>query len=105
MSLHQPRHFALGSVPLHCGRRIEDARIGYVQIGELNRDRSNLVLIPTSYGARPVDLSWLAGPVLDPSRWCIVIAGMFGNGDSTSPSHGGMGLAEQGWLVRSEGVV
>ena len=99
MSAAQHRHFALGSVPLQCGRRIDDAHIGYVQIGELNRDRTNLVLIPTSYGARPLDLAWLAGPVLDPSRWCIVIAGMFGNGDSTSPSHGGMGLAEQGWLV------
>ena len=99
MSAAQHRHFALGSVPLQCGRRIDDAHIGYVQIGELNPDRSNLVLIPTSYGARPVDLAWLAGPVLDPSRWCIVIAGMFGNGDSTSPSHGGMGLAEQGWIV------
>ena len=99
MSAVQAQHFSLGSVPLHCGRTIEHARIGYVQIGELNPDRSNLVLIPTSYGARPVDLAWLAGPVLDPSRWCIVIAGMFGNGDSTSPSHGGMGLAEQGWIV------
>jgi homoserine O-acetyltransferase len=99
MSAVQPRLFDLGSVPLQCGRRIENAQIGYVQIGELNPDRSNLVLIPTSYGARPVDLAWLAGPVLDPSRWCIVIAGMFGNGDSTSPSHGGMGLAEQGWIV------
>jgi len=99
MSAVPAQHFSLGSVPLHCGRTIEHARIGYVQIGELNPDRSNLVLIPTSYGARPVDLAWLAGPVLDPSRWCIVIAGMFGNGDSTSPSHGGMGLAEQGWIV------
>jgi len=99
MSAVPAQHFSLGSVPLHCGRTIEHASIGYVQIGELNPDRSNLVLIPTSYGARPVDLAWLAGPVLDSSRWCIVIAGMFGNGDSTSPSHGGMGLAEQGWIV------
>jgi len=57
------------------------------------------VLIPTSYGARPADLAWLAGPVLDPQRWCIVIAGAFGNGASSSPSHGAMGLAEQGWVV------
>ena len=37
--------------------------------------------------------------MLDPDRWCIVIAGAFGNGVSSSPSHGGMGLAEQGWVV------
>jgi len=91
--------FALGDWPLRCGHTIPGAQISYLQIGELNADRSNLVLIPTSYGARPADLAWLAGPVLDPQRWCIVIAGAFGNGASSSPSHGAMGLAEQGWVV------
>ena len=28
-----------------------------------------------------------------------MIAGQFGNGASSSPSHGAMGLAEQGWVV------
>ena len=92
--------FALGDWPLRCGHTIPGAQISYLQIGELNADRSNLVLIPTSYGARPADLAWLAGPVLDPQRWCIVIAGAFGNGASSSPSHGAMGLAEQGWVVQ-----
>ena len=91
--------FALGDLPLRCGQTIPQAQIGYLQIGDLNADRSNLVLVPSSYGARPADLAWIAGPVLDPDRWCIVIAGAFGNGVSSSPSHGGMGLAEQGWLV------
>ena len=91
--------FELGDLPLRCGHTIPDARIGYLQIGELNADRSNLVLVPSSYGARPADLAWIAGPVLDPQRWCIVIAGAFGNGVSSSPSHGAMGLAEQGWVV------
>ena len=91
--------FVLGDHHLVCGQTIRDARIVYQQFGELNADRSNLVLMPTSYGARPADLAWTVGPVLDPSRWCIVIAGQFGNGLSSSPSHGGMGLSEQGWLV------
>jgi homoserine O-acetyltransferase/O-succinyltransferase len=90
----------LGPWPLACGRTIADAQVTVVQIGELNADRSNLILVPTSYGARPEDLAWLAGPVLDPERWCIVIAGMFGNGASSSPSNSAMGLAEQGWVVR-----
>jgi len=92
--------FALGDVSLACGKTIPQARIVYRQIGELNAARSNLILVPTSYGARPADLAWLAGPVLDPQRWCIVIAGQFGNGLSSSPSHGAMGLAEQGWIVQ-----
>ena len=99
MSAPATELFALGDLPLRCGQTIPDARLGYLQIGELNAERSNLVLVPTSYGARPDDLAWLAGPVLDPQRFCIVITGAFGNGVSSSPSHGGMGLAEQGWLV------
>jgi homoserine O-acetyltransferase/O-succinyltransferase len=95
---HRAQH-ALGDLPLACGRTLPGAQLTYLQIGELNADRSNLILVPTSYGARPEDLAWLAGPVLDPERWCIVIAGMFGNGASSSPSHGAMGLAEQGWVV------
>jgi homoserine O-acetyltransferase len=89
----------LSDLPLACGRTLPGAQLTYLQIGDLNADRSNLILVPTSYGARPEDLAWLAGPVLDPKRWCIVIAGMFGNGASSSPSHGAMGLAEQGWVV------
>lgn len=92
-------HHPLGDWPLACGHTIADAQISYLQIGELNADRSNLILVPTSYGARPEDLAWLAGPVLDPERWCIVIAGQFGNGASSSPSNSPMGLAEQGWVV------
>jgi homoserine O-acetyltransferase/O-succinyltransferase len=90
----------LGDLPLACGRTIPGAWITALQIGELNASRSNLILVPTSYGARPEDLAWLAGPVLDPQRWCIVIAGQFGNGASSSPSNSAMGLAEQGWVVR-----
>ncbi len=99
MSVPATELFELGDVPLRCGHTIPEARLGFLQIGEINAERSNLVLVPTSYGARPEDLAWIAGPVLDPERWCIVIAGMFGNGVSSSPSHGGMGLAEQGWVV------
>lgn len=100
------RVFELGDLPLACGKTIPRARIVYRQYGELNNDRSNLILMPTSYGARPADLAWTVGPVLDPQRWCIVITGQFGNGLSSSPSHGYMGLKEEGWLVQhSDNVV
>ncbi|MEX0588960.1 MAG: alpha/beta fold hydrolase [Cyanobium sp.] len=89
----------LGDWHLSCGHTLPEAQLTYLQIGELNAQRSNLILVPTSYGARPEDLAWLAGPVLDPERWCIVITGMFGNGASSSPSNSAMGLAEQGWVV------
>ncbi|MFO7628157.1 MAG: alpha/beta fold hydrolase [Prochlorococcaceae cyanobacterium] len=95
----QLQQHQLGDLPLACGRTIPAAQLTYLQIGELNAQRSNLILVPSSYGARPDDLTWLAGPVLDPERCCIVIAGMFGNGASSSPSNSSMALAEQGWLV------
>jgi len=96
--MNASRH-QLGDLALSCGKTIDSAQITYLQIGELNASRSNLILVPTSYGARPEDLAWLAGQVLDPGRWCIVIAGQFGNGISSSPSNSSMGLAEQGWVV------
>ncbi|EDY37999.1 homoserine O-acetyltransferase, putative [Cyanobium sp. PCC 7001] len=91
---------ALGSFPLACGQVIPEARLRYAAVGRLNVERSNLILVPTSYGARPADLAWMVGPIFDPDRWLVVIAGMFGNGASSSPSHGAMGLAEQGWVVQ-----
>ena len=91
--------FSLGDVPLHGGQTIRNAQIGYGVAGELNQDRTNLILIPTSYGARHRDLAWMVGPIFDPDRCCIVIVDMFCNGISSSPSHGAMGLTEQGWVV------
>ncbi len=92
-------HFLLGNVPLHGGQTIRNAQIGFGIAGELNQERTNLILIPTSYGARHQDLAWMVGPLFDADRYCIVIVDMFCNGISSSPSHGTMGLAEQGWVV------
>lgn len=94
------RVFELGDLTLGCGKTIHQARIVYRQFGRLNAERSNLILMPTSYGARPADLAWTVGPVLDPDDWCIVIPGQFGNGLSSSPSDGSIGVAEEGWLVQ-----
>jgi len=81
--------FEAGDVVLQSGARLRDARVVYKTHGTLNAARDNGVLYPTSYGARHPDLEWLIGPegILDPSRWFIVIADMFGNGLSSSPSN------------------
>jgi len=91
--------FALGPFPLACGHTIAEAQLSYCTFGELNAERSNAVLYPTSYGAHHGDIAWAVGPVLDPQRHFIVIVDMWGNGLSSSPSHGAMGLAESGWVV------
>ena len=81
--------FELGDLELQCGKRLPQAKIAYKTYGQLAADRSNLILYPTSYGAQHGDTEWLIGPgrVLDPGKWFIVIANMFTNGLSTSPSN------------------
>ncbi len=57
--------------------------------GTLSEAKDNVIIYPTSYGARHPDLEWLIGPdgVLDPTRYFIVIMDQFGNGLSSSPSN------------------
>jgi homoserine O-acetyltransferase len=93
------RHLQLGPFPLACGDTLAKAQLSYRVYGELNAQRSNLVLYPSSYGAWPEDIDWLVGPILDPSRWCVVLVSQFGNGRSTSPSNGGPPLGESGWSL------
>ncbi len=93
------RQFQLGTFPLACGDTLAKAQLSYRVYGELNAQRSNLVLYPSSYGAWPEDIDWLVGPILDPRRWCVVLVSQFGNGRSTSPSNGGPPLGERGWSL------
>lgn len=93
--------FPLGDLPLQSGALLPQARLSYRVIGDLNTDRSNLVLLPSFYGAWPEDLLWWIGPILDPRRWCVVVVSLLGNGRSSSPSHGGLPLPAGGgpWPV------
>ncbi len=81
--------FVLPNFTLQCGAVLPKAHLVYQTYGELNRDRSNVILYPTSYGAQHWDIDWLIDPagILDPSRWFIVVPNMFGNGLSSSPSN------------------
>ncbi len=91
--------FRLGDFSLVCGHNLPDAALAYRVFGTLAPDRSNLALYPSSYGAWPEDIDWAIGPILDPSRWCVVLVSQFGNGRSSSPSTSAMGLAEDGWVI------
>jgi homoserine O-acetyltransferase/O-succinyltransferase len=80
--------FDIGDLALQSGARIASARLSWKAHGTLSPARDNVIVYPTSYGARHPDLEWLIGPdkILDPERWFIVIPDMFGNGLSSSPS-------------------
>ncbi len=81
--------YTLSEFKLQRGVTLPKAHLAYKCYGELNEDRSNAILYPTSYGATHADIAWLVGPgrILDPRQYFIVIANMFGNGASTSPSN------------------
>jgi homoserine O-acetyltransferase/O-succinyltransferase len=100
--------FALPHFELQCGVTLPQAELVYQTYGELNADRSNAILYPTSYGAQHTDLEWLIRPdsILDPTQWFIIIPNMFGNGLSTSPSNNpACGLVEQGfWFTHVDNV-
>ncbi|MBO1073272.1 alpha/beta fold hydrolase [Roseomonas marmotae] len=81
--------FSLGDVTLQSGAVLRDAVLSWKTHGTLSPARDNVVLYPTSYGARHPDLEWLIGPdsVLDPTRRFVVQIDMFTNGLSSSPSN------------------
>ena len=81
--------FDAGNLTLQSGAVLRDARLSWKAHGTLSPARDNVIVYPTSYGAQHPDLEWLIGAdgVLDPTRWFIVIADMFGNGLSSSPSN------------------
>lgn len=81
--------FDLGPTKLSCGVTVPSLHLAYKVYGELNAQKSNLILYPTSYGAQHSDIDWLIGPdrILDPDRYCIVIPNQLGNGLSSSPSN------------------
>jgi homoserine O-acetyltransferase len=68
---------------------LHGALLSWKAHGTLSPARDNVILYPTSYAAQHPDLEWLIGPdrVLDPTRWFIIVADMFGNGLSSSPSN------------------
>lgn len=82
------RVFDAGSVTLRSGDVLAEARLAYTVHGDLNGAGDNAVLLPTFYGGTHADVSYLIGTdrALDPSRYCIVVPNLFGNGVSSSPS-------------------
>jgi homoserine O-acetyltransferase len=82
------RIFDAGAVTLRSGAVLSDARLAYTVHGVLNDAGDNAILLPTFYGGTHVDVTYLIGPdrALDPSRYCIVVPNLLGNGISSSPS-------------------
>jgi homoserine O-acetyltransferase len=81
--------FDLGDTPLQSGGLLRAAQLAYKTHGTLNRDKTNVILYPTQFGAHHNDIEWIIGPghALDPSTHFIVVLDQLGNGLSSSPSN------------------
>ena len=81
--------FLLGNYKLDSGAVLSDAILGYETHGDLNADRSNVILYPTWYTGRHMDnrAAIGVGRALDPSKYFIIVPDMFGNGLSSSPTN------------------
>jgi homoserine O-acetyltransferase len=87
--------FSAGDVKLEKGNVFRDVKIVYEVHGQMNDDRSNVILHPTSYGAQHTDLRYRIGAgedyTLDTSKYCVIAVNLLGNGASSSPSHANNG--------------
>lgn len=83
----------LGTCKLAGGEVILDCRIGYRTFGELNSDRTNVVVMPSWLNGRSEDLLPLFGTtrshlrLVDTSRYFGVAFDALGDGVSSSPSN------------------
>jgi homoserine O-acetyltransferase/O-succinyltransferase len=83
------RETAIGDLALQGGETLRDTRIRWLQSGQPNAPKDNIVLLPTYYGGAMAGNRALGAgdsPLADP-HWCLLIPAMLGGGESTSPSN------------------
>ena len=83
------QEFRLGNVKLLSGKILNSAKLIYKTYGKLNKDRSNVVVLPTLYTGTHIRNEGFIGKnrALNPNRYFIISINMFGNGLSSSPSN------------------
>ena len=81
--------FNLGNVKLLSGKILKSAKLVYKTYGRLNKDSSNVIVMPTFYTGTHIRNEGFMGKnrVINPDKYFIVSINMFGNGLSSSPSN------------------
>ena len=81
----------IGDLHLTSGDVIEHCRVGYRTYGELNADKSNVLIFPTWFTGRTEMLEETAlvgsGRLADSDKYFVITFDALGNGVSTSPSN------------------
>ncbi len=85
----QQQFAKLGDFKLQKGEVIRDCVVGYRTFGQLNADKSNVVLFPTWFSGTSGQLAEMIGPgrMVDSSRYYVIAVDALGNGVSSSPSN------------------
>lgn len=87
----EQRYADIGDLVLESGVILRDVRIGYLAAGQLNEDKSNVILFPTWFTGTARELVDFAvigpGRLADTDRYYVVAVDALANGVSTSPSN------------------
>jgi homoserine O-acetyltransferase/O-succinyltransferase len=80
---------SVGDLRLVSGEVIRDCRIGYRTFGQLNADKSNVVVFATWFRGTTKDLIDSFGPakLVDTSKYYVIAIDALGDGVSSSPSN------------------
>ncbi|KAJ5704135.1 hypothetical protein N7493_011273 [Penicillium malachiteum] len=78
--------YKLGDWELQSGQKIADAHIAFTTFGD---PKSSAILYPSWFSGLLSDNFWLIGEdkTLNPKDYFIIVTGLFGNGQSSSPSN------------------
>lgn len=90
VSSAQEQQFAdLGDFKLQSGEILRDCRIGYRTAGQMNADKSNILVIPTWAGGKTEQWVPNVGPgkMADTSKYYVILIDALSNGVSSSPSN------------------
>jgi len=81
--------FNLGNIKLLSGKILKSAKLIYKTYGKLNKDCSNVIILPTFYTGTHVRNEGFIGKnrAINPNKYFVISINMFGNGLSSSPSN------------------
>lgn len=80
----------MGDTLLQKGTNLPKAILAYKTLGELNRNKDNVVVCPTWFSGYIDDVIPIflgEGRAIDPTKYFVVIPALFGMGESSSPSN------------------
>ncbi len=79
----------IGNLKLTSGETLENCKIGYRIFGQMNNDKSNVIIYPTWFGGTSAEIGSLVGKhhFIDTTKYCVIAIDALGNGISSSPSN------------------